>query len=68
VPDAHGNPGRLSVQRVFQQFLDHRARTLDHFTGRDLVGELFRQNPDDSHARSFEQAVEKAVAQIDTFC
>ncbi|MCY1259446.1 hypothetical protein D9M68_187560 [compost metagenome] len=31
-------PG-TGIQAVFQQFLDHRGRPLDHFAGGDLVGQ-----------------------------
>ncbi len=39
-----GGPG---VERVLDQFLHDGGRTLDHFAGGDLVGDLRRQ---DAHA------------------
>ena len=35
------HPGRTGVQAVFHQFLDHRGWAVHHFTGSDLVGNLF---------------------------
>jgi hypothetical protein len=35
--DARG----LGVEGVFDQFLDHTGRPLDHFAGRDLVRDVF---------------------------
>ena len=39
----HGDSAGLRVQRVFDEFLDHAGGTLDHFSGSNLVGDLFRQ-------------------------
>ena len=30
---------RASIDAVFNQFLHHRSRTLDHFASRDLAGD-----------------------------
>ena len=45
----HVDPGCGCVQAVFQQFLEHRSRTIDHLASGDLADEEFRQRLDDSH-------------------
>ena len=42
---------RAGVDRVFDELLHHRRRTLDDFAGRDLIHELRRQNADRRHQR-----------------
>ena len=41
--------GSAGVERIFEQFLDHRRRPLHHFAGRDLVGDLVGKNADAAH-------------------
>ena len=40
---------RARIQRVLQQLLDHRRRTLHHLAGGDLVGYIFGENVDAAH-------------------
>ena len=47
-PDAGG----AGVERVLEQFLDHRSRALHHFAGGDLVGNGFGENVDAAHGIS----------------
>jgi hypothetical protein len=37
------------VQGVFQQFLHHGSRPVNHFAGGDLVGDLVGKNADAAH-------------------
>ncbi len=37
------------VERILQQFLDHRSRPVDHLAGSDLIGYLVRKNVDAAH-------------------
>ena len=37
------------IERVLQQFLDHRGRPVHHLAGGDLVGNLVRKNADAAH-------------------
>ena len=41
--------GGAGIERIFEQFLDHRSRPLHHFAGGDLVGNVFRKNVDSAH-------------------
>jgi len=50
-----------SIERVFDQLLDHRGRALDHFTGGNLVDQYVGQLPD-GHVRLTGSAVAKSVA------
>ncbi len=38
-----GNGFGTCIQRVFDQFLDHRSRALDHFTSGDLRSDFGRK-------------------------
>ena len=44
-PDAVG----AGIERIFQQFLGNRSRTVNHFTGSDLICHLVRKNADATH-------------------
>ena len=41
--DSHRNASRARVDGVFNQLLERRGRSFNHFTGRDPIYELFRQ-------------------------
>jgi hypothetical protein len=41
----HHNARRTRIQRVLDQLLDYRRRTLDNLARRDLVGQILGQNP-----------------------
>jgi hypothetical protein len=43
------NRARARIQRVFEQFLHHGGRTLNHFTRRDFIGDGFRKYADAAH-------------------
>ena len=45
----HPQVGRARIERVFQQFLDYRCRTLHHFTRGDLVSNLVGKNTNTAH-------------------
>src|SRR5215471_17667239 len=49
------DPNRYSrgacVKRVLEKFLDHGRRTLDDFSGSDLVGNVLRKYVDAPHGR-----------------
>ena len=47
--DVHANAGGTCVERVFEQFLDHRGRAFHHLSGGDLVGDVFAENVDAAH-------------------
>jgi len=47
--DLDADAGGPGVERVLQQLLDHRGRTLHHFAGGDLVGDLVGEYADASH-------------------
>ena len=47
--DVDPNAPRTRIQRVLQQLLDHRSRTLHHLAGSDLVGYIFGENVDAAH-------------------
>ena len=51
-PHFHGNGevSRAGIDRVFDEFLDHRGRALDDFARGDLIGEIARENVDAPHA------------------
>src|SRR5580704_17065915 len=44
-PDA----GCARIERIFDQLLGHRSRTLHHFAGGDLVGNVFGKNVNSAH-------------------
>jgi hypothetical protein len=37
------------IQGVLEEFLDHGSRSVDYFTGGDLVGNLVGENADAAH-------------------
>ena len=45
----HVDGRRPRVDGVLDQFLDHGGRTLDDFTGRDLIDQIGRKDVDTSH-------------------
>ena len=45
------DPARAGIQRVFDQFLDHRRGPFDHFAGGDLVDQGFRASMAESARR-----------------
>ena len=47
--DRHRDPRRAGVERVLDQLLDHRGRTLDDFAGGDLIGEVERKAMNPCH-------------------
>ena len=47
--DFHPQVRRAGVEGVFEKFLDHRRRPLDHFSGGDLVGDLVGKNANAAH-------------------
>ncbi len=44
--DGHRNAARAGVERILDQFLDHRGRPLDDFARRNLIGQCGRQDLD----------------------
>ena len=48
-PDTDFDFARPGVDAVFDQLLDHRRRSLDHFARRHLTGEDFRQQANAAH-------------------
>ena len=50
--DGDGDAARAGVERVLDQLLDDRGRTLDDLAGGDLVGEVRRQAMNLAHAAS----------------
>ena len=44
--DAQLDALRTGIDRVFEQLLDHRGRSLDHFAGRDLADQMVGQGGD----------------------
>ena len=44
--ERHLDPLRLGVERVVDQLLQDRSRTLDDLPGRDLVDDPVRKHPD----------------------
>src|ERR1043166_3717921 len=47
--DFHGDAGGLSIQGIFDQFLDDAGRPLDDFARRDLIGDLLGQKANAVH-------------------
>ena len=47
--DLHRDPASVGVERVLDQLLHHRRRTLDHLAGGDGVGHLLLQSVDSAH-------------------
>ncbi len=47
--DRNLDPVGGGVERIFQQFLDHRSRALHHLAGGNLVDHLFGKYPDPAH-------------------
>ena len=45
----NADAGGAGVERIFQQLLGHRSRTLHHFAGGDLVGNVFGKDVDSAH-------------------
>lgn len=41
--NAHINLSGTRINTIFNQFLDHRCRTFNHFTGSDLVAQINRK-------------------------
>src|SRR5438270_2429386 len=50
--DLNFDAGGTGVERIFQQFLDDRSRTLYHFAGGDFVGNVFGKDVDFAHGRA----------------
>src|SRR5438270_10178840 len=50
--DLNFDAGGTGVERIFQQFLDDRSRTLHHFAGGDFVGNVFGKNVDFAHGEA----------------
>ena len=48
--DQHPYPRRTRVNRILDQLLHHRSRTLNHLARRNPPRQLRRQYPDDAHA------------------
>jgi len=57
--DLNFDPAGASVERIFQKFFDHRGGALDHFTGRDLIGDGFRKNVNLTHV------VKRSLAELE---
>src|SRR4029077_10323715 len=47
--DVDPDAARTRVQRILQQLLHHRGRTLHHLAGSDLVGNDFGKDVDSTH-------------------
>ena len=45
----HADPRRARIQRVLQQLLQHRRRTLHHLARGDLVGNMLGKYVDSGH-------------------
>ena len=45
------DPGGAGIQGVFQEFLDHGGRALDHLAGGDRIGDGFGEDVDARHGR-----------------
>ena len=43
------DPAGAGVEAVFEQFLEHRCRALDHFAGGDLIGQARTEAVDAVH-------------------
>ena len=43
IADNHFDAGSTGINGILHQFFDHRCRTLDHFTGSNLVSYGIRQ-------------------------
>ncbi len=50
--ELHRDRLRAGIDRVLEQFLEHRRRALDHLAGGDLADQELRQNADGAHASS----------------
>ena len=50
--DGNGDAPRAGVDRVLDQLLDHRGRTLDDLTGGNLIREIAWKDLDPLHAHS----------------
>ena len=48
--DRNHDAGGAGVERIFQQFLDHRCRPVDDLARRDLIGHLVGQYVDAAHS------------------
>jgi hypothetical protein len=43
--DLNPDSSRAGIQRIFQKLLDYGCRALDHFTCRNLIGDVFGMRP-----------------------
>jgi hypothetical protein len=48
-PDFDGDFFGVGIERILDEFLDDAGRSLDHFAGGNLVGDLFGEKPDAVH-------------------
>ncbi len=55
--DFDADAGGAGVERVFEQLLDHGRRTVHHFAGGDLVGDLVGEYADAAHGLRVRQGV-----------
>ena len=46
------NAGRTGIQRIFEQFFDHRSRTFYYLASGDLIGNVLRQYVNSAHRAS----------------
>jgi hypothetical protein len=51
VLELDGDAHRAGIEGILHQLLDHRRRSLDDLSGRDLVGHLSREYGDSAHQR-----------------
>ena len=49
--DIEAKFGGSGVERVFEQLLDDAGRPLDHFSGRDFIGDVVGENADAAHSK-----------------
>jgi hypothetical protein len=55
--DLDADTGGAGIERVFEQLLDHGRRTVHHFAGGDLVGDLVSEYVDAAHGLRVRQGV-----------
>ena len=60
--EVYGHAPGTSVERVLQQFLDHRGGPLNHFAGGDLVSDRIFQDADGRHSYFLAGATSSAHA------
>ena len=65
--EPHGDLRGAGVERVFQQFLDHGRRALDHLAGGDLARSAGRAGPG-SGARGWRESHLRFIGRIITRC